>query len=176
MCKNLILRSASTDDAKQLISIYAPYVENTAVSLEHRVPSAPEFRRRIEFTKLKYPFIVAEVEGRVVGYCYAGSFHARRNFDWEAELSIFVDKDFHGQGIGSALYSEMEKQLVDAGIVTLYACISSTPRENDAYLSDDGIRFHETHGYHLCGTFTRCAKKFNEWYNIVYMEKHLKAS
>ena len=170
---NVTIREASEDDAESLLKIYAPYVEKTAISFEYSAPSLDEFRKRIANIRQKYPYVVAVLNGEIVGYAYAGTFHARDAYLHTAELSIYVDERFHRFGIGTALYDALEERLKARGFHALYACIAKTERENDEYLTDTSPRFHEKRGYHLCGTFKDCAIKFNQWYSIVYYEKHI---
>lgn len=68
------IRMAMPDDAEQLLAIYAPYVEHTAITFEYDVPSVEEFRHRIEKTLEKFPYLVAEHDGQIVGYTYASTF------------------------------------------------------------------------------------------------------
>lgn len=167
------IRTATPKDAKRLLEIYSPYVQNTSISFEYDPPTLKEFKGRIKNTLKKYPYIVAEIDGKIVGYSYAGVFHARRAYNISCELSIYVDMNCHKQGIGSALYSELEKRLLAQNIHTLYACIAATPRPDDKYLTDGSIQFHGKMGYKIVGTFTDCAIKYNQNYNMVYMEKHI---
>ena len=76
------IREAVVADAKAIQAIYAPYVELTAVTFEYDVPSEEEFRRRIESVKQKYPWIVAQDHGRIVGYAYASAFKERAAYQW----------------------------------------------------------------------------------------------
>ena len=81
-------RLATLDDAPALLSIYAPYVEKTAISFEYDVPSLDEFRRRIADISRKYPYLVAEDEnGQLLGYAYTHTFIARKAYDHCAEPS-----------------------------------------------------------------------------------------
>lgn len=73
--KELIIRDCTLDDAAALAEIYAPYVTHTAITFEYEPPTAEEFRQRIEATKARFPYLVAELGGRVVGYVYAGVFN-----------------------------------------------------------------------------------------------------
>ena len=68
------LRRAVLSDAARLVEIYGYYVEKTAISFEYTVPSLEEFRGRMERIMRRYPYLVAEVDGRVAGYAYAGAF------------------------------------------------------------------------------------------------------
>ena len=173
MTGELTLRSACVEDAPVLLGIYAPYVTDTAVSFEYDVPTVEEFQRRIETTLVKYPYIVAVLDGEIVGYCYASGFHTRRAYERSCELSVYVRRDKRGRGIGRALYCAMEDKLRKLGKKNLYACIAYPPEE-DEYLTRDSVRFHERMGYSECGHFTACGEKFGREYDIVYMEKILK--
>lgn len=169
---NITIRSARPEDAEKLLDIYSWYVENTAITFEYDVPSADEFRGRIVETLKKYPYILAECEGRIVGYAYAGVFHARAAYDWSVETSIYVAKDERRGGIGAKLYAALEERLSEQGILNLYACIASVAVE-DEYLTLDSIRFHSHLGYRLVGEFKKCGYKFSRWYDMVWMEKFI---
>lgn len=168
----MIIREAKPVDAEALVNIYRYYVENTAISFEYVTPTVSEFRGRIENTLKKYPYLVLEDEGRVLGYTYAGVFHGREAYKYSCEMSIYVDKSAKGKGYGRALYEAIEESLKARGIRNLYACIA-VPEEEDEYLTRNSQHFHEHMGYELIGEFHRCGCKFDRWYNIIYMEKLL---
>lgn len=164
------IRSADISDAEALLKIYAPYVDKTAITFEYDIPSADEFSARIRETLRKYPYIVAEANGRILGYAYAGVFKNRAAYDHCVEVSVYVAEDAHGLGIGRALYEALEARLENMGILNLYACVAATDKE-DEFLSNASIYFHEAMGYRTVGHFTRCGYKFDRWYNMVWMEK-----
>jgi len=164
------IRSASTADAAHILDIYAYYVVNTAITFEYEVPTLCEFRERVKNTLERYPYIVIEENGKIVGYAYAGPFKERAAYDRSCEVSIYLDRDSRGKGYGRALYEELEKRLASRGTLNLYACIAS-PIEEDEYLTDDSERFHMRLGYERVGEFHLCGYKFGRWYNMVWMEK-----
>lgn len=167
------IRVATPEDADSLLSIYAPYVLSTAITFEYDVPSSEEFRGRIERTLARYPYLVAESDGRAVGYAYAGHFTSSRPaYDHSAEVSIYVSMECRGMGIGRYLYSELERLLALQGVCTLYSCIA-VPRGDDPYLDYSSYRFHEHLGYSLCGRFEACGYKFSRWYDMVWMERRI---
>ena len=90
---DITIRTAAPADAPELLAIYAPYITDTAVSFEYDVPSVDEFTARIRTTLVKYPYLVAESEGRIVGYCYVSILHGRQAYDWSVETSIYVDQN-----------------------------------------------------------------------------------
>lgn len=168
----LRIRPACPQDAAALLKIYAPYVNETAVTFEYDVPSMPEFRGRIERTLAMYPYLVAQTDGEMMGYAYAGAFQPRAAYRWAAEISIYVRMDGRRMGVGRRLYAALEQALRAQGVVNLYACIASVSRLDD-YLTRDSVAFHERMGYRLAGQFDACGYKFGRWYDMVWMEKHI---
>ena len=166
----LFIRPAKPRDAAALLRIYAPYVTDTAITFEYEVPSEEAFRGRILRTLERYPWLVAELEGRAVGYAYAGPFKERTAYDWAVETTVYVARDARRGGVGRALYGALEAALGLMGVRNLYACIAF-PAAEDPFLTDDSVRFHERMGYALAGRFQRCGCKFGRWYDMVWMEK-----
>lgn len=166
------IRVATIEDAGELLGIYAPYVTGTAITFEYDVPSVEEFRERIARTLSKYPYLVAVKNGEIVGYAYASSFHQRAAYAWGVETSVYVKREVRNAGIGRALYEALEKALALQNILNLNACIAY-PETEDEYLTKNSVQFHEHMGYRLVGEFHKCGFKFNKWYNMVWMEKHI---
>lgn len=169
---NNIIRVATEEDAEALCEIYAYYVLNTAITFEYTVPSVDEFRNRICEVLSRYPYLVAESNGRIVGYAYANSFNRREAYSWAVETTIYVREDSKRLGIGRALYDVLEKALSLQNIINLNACIAY-PITEDEYLTKNSMLFHENSGYRLVGEFYKCGYKFNRWYNMIWMEKHI---
>lgn len=168
--KDVVIRDATEEDAPGILSVYSYYVEQTAITFEYEVPSEEEFRERIRHTLEKYPYLVAEKNGRIVGYAYAGSFVGRAAYDWSAELTIYLDHTCEKKGLGRLLYEALEKELADMGVLNLYACIGY-PESEDNHLNFNSAQFHEHLGFHLVGTFHQCGYKFDTWYHMIWMEK-----
>ena len=164
------IRKATTADAPRLLEIYAPYVENTAISFEYDVPSLQEFSHRISQISRHYPYIVAEQDGRVIGYAYASRFKERAAFQWSVETSIYFDPEMHRHGIGKLLYCALEQQLRARGITNMNACITYTDHP-DSHLPTGSVPFHEAIGFTPCAHFHNCGYKFHNWYDIIWMEK-----
>ena len=168
--RNIEIRPARPEDAEVLLAIYAPYVERTAITFEYEVPTVEEFRRRIEHICEKFPYLVAEKGGHVVGYAYASTFKERAAYQWAVETSIYVDEHEKRKGIGRKLHDALEEALKGQGILNLNACISYTESE-DEHLNLDSVRFHESLGYGRVAHFHLCGKKFGRWYDMIWMEK-----
>ncbi len=163
--RGLLIRQASGADAEELLAIYRPYVENTAVTFEYRVPSPEEFRERIRDTLLRYPYLAAVEDGRIVGYAYASPFHARPAYDWAVETSIYVDREQRGRGLGRCLYLVLEEELVRQNIINVNACIS--------FPNPGSVAFHRKMGYREAAHFHSCGYKLGRWYDMIWMEKAL---
>ena len=168
----MLIRSAAPKDAQALLSIYAPYVRDTAVTFEYAVPTEAEFARRIGETLKRYPYLVLDEAGEALGYAYANTFKARAAYDWAVETTIYLRRDAHGRGYGRLLYTALEEELKRRRFLNAYACITWAEAE-DEYLTHASPRFHERMGYRLCGTFHQCGYKFGNWYDMIWMEKHL---
>lgn len=170
MTDKIKIRAASPDDASELLKIYAPYVENTAITYEYDVPSEEEFRGRIESTLRRFPYLVLERDGAVLGYAYAGPLHSRPAYDWAVETSIYLAPDARGGGLGRTLHDALKNVLREQGFLNMNACIAY-PEENDEYLTKNSAEFHAHLGYRMIGGFTKCGYKFHRWYGMVWMEK-----
>ena len=164
------VRTATIEDAEELLNIYAYYVKNTAITFEYEVPSIEEFQHRISKTLEKYPYLVIEKEGKIFGYAYAGALKERAAYGWCVELSIYLDNKAQKCGFGRILYEALENELKTQGYLNLYACIGY-PIEEDEYLTKNSAQFHEHLGYRKIGEFYRCGYKFERWYNMIWMEK-----
>ena len=171
MNTTVMIRLATPKDAAEMLKIYAHYVVNTAISFEYEVPSEEEFRERIESTLKRYPYIVAEQEGHIIGYAYVSIFHERKAYDWAVETSIYVDERNIHKGVGGKLHDALEQVLKIQGILNMNACIAWPDGEEDETLTKNSGEFHAHLGYRMVGEFQKCGYKFHRWYNMVWMEK-----
>ena len=166
----MIIRTATINDAKEILNIYSYYVENTAVSFEYTTPTLSEFQERIQNTLKRYPYLVAEEDSKRLGYCYVGQLRTRPAFCHSVETSIYIEESAHKKGIGRLLYTSMEEILKKMNITNMYACIIY-PKTEDKYLNYTSYYFHQKLGYKKIAEFTDCGLKFGNWYNMIFMEK-----
>lgn len=164
------IRPASLEDAPRLLEIYSYYVDNTVITFEYEAPTLEEWKERMAGIMQKYPYLCVLQDGVIMGYAYAGPFHARAAYQWAAETAIYVDKDARKCGLGRRLYEALEDALKKMGILNLYACIGY-PEVEDEYLTKNSAQFHEHLGYELVGVFHNCGYKYHRWYHMIYMEK-----
>lgn len=167
-----MIRFASPADAEQLLAIYSPYVTETAITFEYDVPSLEEFKERIAKIQTFYPYLVYEEDGKILAYAYASSFHPRAAYAWSCEVSIYVAMDTRSKGLGPKLYQVLEGYLSAQGILNCNACIATAPQETP-YLSNASQAFHEKLGYRLVGKFHGSGYKFDQWFDMIWMEKCL---
>lgn len=170
--ESIRIRIARPEDARALLEIYAPYVENTAISFEYKTPSTEEFCGRIVRTLKKYPYLLAEQKGKILGYAYASVFHEREAYSWSVETSIYVDSSLRRTGVGRRLHEALENVLREQHVLNMNACIAY-PSQEDEYLTKNSVYFHAHMGYRLVGEFYQSGYKFGRWYNMVWMEKHI---
>lgn len=167
----MTIRIATVEDARFIQKIYKPYVEKTAVTFEYDVPGIDNFRSRISNTLEEYPYLVATEHEEIIGYAYASSFHSRAAYKHAAEISIYIDENWHKKGVGKQLYQELEQILTGQNVFILYAWITTTERKIDENLTNASLCFHNKMGYSPVGKHNLCGYKFNKWYSVVCMEK-----
>lgn len=160
---DIIFRLAQVGDAKEIYDIYSPYVENTAFTFEYEAPGIPALMDRISNTMNTYPYIVCLIDGHVAGYTYASRHMVRAAYQWNAELSVYVDGRFRGMGIGTALYTAIIEVLKLQNVQNIFACIA---RDNTS-----SRRLHENMGFEVAGLYVNAGYKLGKWHDIVWMER-----
>ncbi len=159
------IRPATAQDIPRILEIYAPYVENTAISFEYTVPTLQEFTQRFFGITAQFPWLVWEENGVILGYAYGSLPFERKAYQWSAEASIYLCPEGQGRGIGRQLYAALENLLRLQGYRKIYAIITTA---NEA-----SIAFHRAVGYRHTATMPDCGYKFGKWYGTVWMEKDL---
>jgi phosphinothricin acetyltransferase len=155
-------RLAKETDTEAILKIYAPYVKDTSITFEYDVPSAEEFRKRIEHISPEYPYIVCEIDGSVVGYAYAHRHMERAAYQWNAELSVYIDRMLLRGGLGKALYGVLIEILKLQNVRNVYGCVTS-PNENSEKL-------HERFGFKKLGIFHNAGYKCGAWHDVSWFE------
>lgn len=148
-------------DAARILEIYRPYIEKTAITFEKDVPDVTTFRDRVREIAAVYPYLLLEADGKTVGYAYAHRQAERAAFDWNAELSIYMEESWQGKGAGRPLYALLIKLLTMQGYVNLYAVITGS----NAW----SIAMHEHMGFHRIALHERTGFKFGAWHDTVWM-------
>ena len=159
------IRMATLQDAEAILSIYAPYVEHTAVSFEYEVPSPAAFRLRMEGIMAFYPYLVWEVNGQILGYAYAHRHQERMAYQWNAELSVYLHPEATGRGIGTALYGALLELLKLQGVKTAYGCVTVPNAASEA--------LHAKLGFSPAGIWHNSGYKLGIWRDVGWFEKAL---
>jgi phosphinothricin acetyltransferase len=160
------LRDATDADAAAIAAVYAPYCRLTPISFEVEAPSAEEIRGRIAKVLPEYPWLVCELDGRVVGYAYACRHRERAAYRWGVDVAIYLDGACHRRGIGRALYSALLPMLVAQGYYTAYAGVT-LPNEAS-------VGLHRAMGFEPVGVYHRVGFKMGAWHDVVWLEKILR--
>lgn len=154
-----MIREVALSDAGRIAEIYAPYVENTAISFESEAPTADEMASRIEHYTENYPWIVYEAEGRVVGYAYASAFRQRKAYSPTAEMSIYFDKNYCSHGYGTVLLAELISRVRQMGYYTAIACIT--------WPNEKSERLFKNAGFSFVGIYKNVGYKYGEWRSVM---------
>lgn len=170
MLSEIKIRVATPEDAQDLLNIYSYYVKNTGITYEYDVPTLEEFRCRISHTLKKYPYLVAQINDKIIGYAYAGVFNSRPGYGWDAEMTVYLDNGSRGHGVGQKLYTLLEEILKEQGFVKVIALITPPEGKDDSRVYNS-IHFHEKMGYQLVGRFRNCGYKFGRWFDMSLMDK-----
>ncbi|MDO5134584.1 MAG: GNAT family N-acetyltransferase [Eubacteriales bacterium] len=157
------IRQVEREDIPALVEIYRYYVENTDITFEYVPPSQEEFTRRVQEITARYPYLVAEEEGEILGYAYGAAFKGRAAYDWSVETTVYVNWEKRGRGVGTRLYRELERELREQNIQNANACIT--------YPNQGSMSFHEKEGYRLAAHFEKCGYKLGRWLDMIWMEK-----
>lgn len=158
----MTIRFATLADAPAIRAIYAPFVTDTAITFEYEVPSVAEFETRIRTIQQQFPYLVAEENGRVLGYTYASVHRARTAYQWSVETSVYIHPDGHRQGIGRQLYTHLFDLLRRQGYYNAYAgAISPNPQSE---------LFHRSLGFEHVGTYTNIGFKKGNWHSVAWFQ------
>ncbi len=152
------IRLASPADAAAIAMVYRPYVEQTPISFELHAPTAEEMAARVARVMERSPWLVAEVDGAVRGYAYAGHFRERAAYDWTAESTVYVESGLRGKGIGRALMNALIRVLVLQGYRSVIAGITLP---NDA-----SVGLHQALGFRRIGQFDKVGWKADAWHGV----------
>jgi phosphinothricin acetyltransferase len=162
----LIIRPATLDDAEALLAIYRPIVLNTTISFELEPPTLEQFRERIEGALADYDWLVAEVDGRPIGYAYGTSHRSRGAYRFAVETSAYIHPSYYRRGIGLNLYKKLLPNLAEKGYCSAYAGIA-LPNEASTAL-------HKRAGFVYIGVFPSVGRKFGRWHDVSWWHCRLR--
>ncbi|MFA9425651.1 N-acetyltransferase family protein [Natronorubrum sp. A-ect3] len=157
------IRIAEPGDADAVREIYAPFCDSTAVTFEETPPTETEMAERIDSTLERYPWLVCEHAGEVVGYAYAGPLRKRRAYEWVVELSVYVADGVRQSGVGQSLYASLFAILERQGYCDAYT-VTTLP--NPAT-----VRFHERLGFERVADFPAMGYTQDAWHDVAWWRR-----
>lgn len=161
-----IIRIAEKRDAEAVHDIYGHYVDNTTITFSTINPSISDYARKIETAEEIYPFLVAECDGKVIGFTYGSQLRPHDAYQWDVEATICLAPDAPRRcGIGSSLYNKLIEMLKEQGFKSVYGVIVES---NEASLA-----LHRSLGFHEAAHFMNMGYKHNMWHNVIWMQKDI---
>lgn len=160
-----LIRPVTPDDAGALAAIYRPYVTDTVITFELDPPDAAEFARRIAAFTPTHPWLVAEADGRVLGYAYGSPYRTRAAYRWVAEAGIYLAEDARGTGLGTRLYGTLCDALAERGYVAVLGVMTLPNPASEA--------LHRRLGFRDTGTQTGIGFKHGRWHDVGFWQKDL---
>ncbi|MDB5730333.1 MAG: Phosphinothricin acetyltransferase [Variovorax sp.] len=165
----LTIRPSREDDLPAIRAIYAHHVLHGTGTFETEAPSVPDMAaRRADVLAKRLPHLVAERDGRLLGFAYCNWFKPRPAYRFSAEDSIYLADDARGQGTGSQLLAALCRSAEEAGVRKLIAVIGDSANAGS-------IGVHRAQGFTPVGVLKDCGWKFDRWLDVVLMEKVLGA-
>lgn len=164
----MVIRDVAASDMQQIADIYNHYIHTTTISFEELSVSAEQMRDRVQAVlDIALPWLVAELDGKVIGYAYAGQWKARSAYRYTVEPSIYLDHSATGKGAGRRLYSALFEQLKVLGISNAVGSI--------ALPNPSSIGLHESLGFKKVGEFSNIGMKFGKKISVGYWQLELSA-
>lgn len=161
-----LIRLAEKADAAAIAAIYAPYVTDTPVSFEETAPDAAEMTRRIAGdSQGLHPWLVAEVDGAIIGYASSSPFRARPAYRWTAETGVYLAPEAQGRGLGRALMERLIELLTRQGFTAAVAGITMP--------NAPSVALHEKLGFEPCATYRDTGFKLGEWRTVQVFARDL---
>jgi phosphinothricin acetyltransferase len=165
--KQVKLRDARIADMAEIQAIYAEEVLHGVSSWEEIPPEVEEMCNRFEsIIAAGYPYLVAEINNLVGGYCYASSYRPRIGYRFTVEDTVYVHRHFRGLGIGRLLIDELVAVCTARGFRQMIAVIGDS--DNRA-----SIDFHARMGFKRSGLLRSIGYKYDRWMDSVIMQKQL---
>ena len=147
-------------------AIYTRFVTTSTATFEITPPDEAEMsKRRQAVLDRGLPYLVAELEGYIVGYCYASQFRPREGYRFTVEDSIYVRPDCIGHGVGKALLAELISQCQAKGCHSMVACICG--------VNVPSVALHASLGFQQAGLLPEAGYKFGEWLRLLIMQRPL---
>lgn len=161
------IRDATLNDVPQIQQIYAHHVLSSTTTFEETPPTTDEMEQRLRHVLQQgLPWLVAEHEGRVLGYCYAAPYRPRPAYRYTIEDSIYLADGESGKGIGRDLLTALIERCEHGPWRQMIAVIAGTQNQSS-------IALHRNLGFAHVGTQPDTGYKFGQWIDVVFMQRAL---
>jgi phosphinothricin acetyltransferase len=162
----VLIRLATSADAAGMAEVYRPYVEDSRISFEEQAPDAAEMARRVTGDRPGFhPWLVAEEDGRILGFASSSPFRTRPAYRWSVETGIYLAAGAGGRGLGKRLLAMLSDLLERQGYVAAIGAI--------ALPNEPSVRLHEALGFVAAGTYRGTGFKMGEWIDVGLWQKDL---
>lgn len=163
----LTIRPSTPDDLSAIAAIYAHAVLHGTASFETEAPSSEEMEKRREAVLAAgFSYFVAESGSKVVGYAYAGKYHARAAYRFTVENSIYIAPESQGKGVGKALLTRLIAECEALGMRQMMAVIGDSANAGS-------INLHKSMGFQHVGITKSVGFKHGRWLDVVLMQRAL---
>lgn len=157
------IRNVLPGDAPEIVKIYNYYIANTVITFEEDAVCVDTINERInEIQMSNLPWLIAEQDGKILGYSYSNKWKGRCAYRYSTEVTVYISPDYVGKGIGSALYGRLLPALKSQGI---HVAIGGIALPNEA-----SIKLHEKMGFLKVAHFQEVGFKFNRWVDVGYWQ------
>jgi phosphinothricin acetyltransferase len=159
------IRFAQPDDAASVLAIYGPYCDSTVVSFEIAAPTATQMSERIERITARFPWLVCEMDGEVVGYVYASQHRERAAYRWMVDVAVYVAPAHRRRNLGKALYAALFEILRSQGYFKAFAGITLPNAAS--------VRLHESVGFKPIAIYKGVGYKLGQWLDVGWWQLDL---
>lgn len=159
------IRLATADDLVRIREIVNHYIERSVFNFRTEPQSLDEVRGTWGKLHRRFPWLVADIDDRIIGAAYAGPWNERAAYQWTAEVTVYIEESVHRRGVGDALYTELLDRLRRNGFHSAVAVI--------ALPNDPSVRLHERHGFEHVGHLHEAGFKHDAWHDVGFWQCRL---
>lgn len=165
MSEDFVIRRARIDDVPDIARIYNYAIEHTTATFDTEPKTVDDWLATFREHGDKYPILVAVVDSQVAGWGLIRPFGERKAYCYTVENAVYIDCNYQGRGLGSALLGELISIAREAGFHAMLALVVGG--------NEVSLRLHEKFGFERVGVMKEVGRKFDRWLDIVVMEKLL---
>lgn len=163
---DLILRPFAWGDVPAITAIYRHYVETSIVTFDLEPPGERAMAEKFgTMAEAGHPLIIAEEQGKLIGYAYASTYRPRPAYRFTCEDSVYLHPQATGRGLGSVLLGRLIEEAQGLGFGQMIAVITAG--------AENSVGLHQKFGFRHIGRHEKLGFKFDAWHDIVHMQRGL---